>query len=329
MLFPKDLAVSISEVQELIIIPDASLNTLPFGVLNTAEVSQPSNDFSTLPYLLKSHSIQYAYSANLLSKNIERQAQLKANTKCLAFAPPYADNQPIAQLDVRSSQLRNGIVPLKNTANEIQAINRTFKGTFDATPTATKTNFLEHASEYGILHLAMHGEADFENAKFGHLIFTNIDQDSSTQNLLFNYEIANLPLQSQLVVLSACETGVGKYEAGEGVFSLARAFMYAGVPSVIMSLWKVNDQSTSEIMPMFYQNLAKGTNKAAALQAAKLEYLENTALEYRHPFYWSSFVAMGSAEPLQIAASFPVPLLIGIGLLIIGIGFFLNKRINK
>ena len=327
-LFPKDLIHKISDLNKLIIIPDASLNNIPFEILNTEKASLPSNDFSNLPYLLKSYSIQYAYSSNLLNKNIERQANLSANSKCLAFAPPYETKNPIAQ-DIRSSQLRNGIVALENTANEIKAIKNTFNGTFDYSPTATKANFIEQASEFGILHLAMHGEADFENAKFGHLIFTNIGMDSSNQNLLFNYEIANLPLQSQLVVLSACETGVGKYEEGEGVFSLARAFMYAGVPSVVMSLWKVDDQSTSKIMPLFYQNLAKGTNKAVALQAAKLEYLENTTLEYRHPFYWSSFVAMGSAEPLQKASLFSTPLLIGIGLLIIGIGFFLNKRIKK
>jgi hypothetical protein len=122
----------------------------------------------------------------------------------------------------------------------------------------------------------MHGEADFDNPKFGHLIFTNVGVDALEESLLYHYEIANLDLNAQLAVLSACETGVGKYEAGEGVFSLARSFMYAGVPSIVMSLWKVNDQSTSQIMPLFYQNLSKGMEKSRAFTRRQIRILGNS-----------------------------------------------------
>lgn len=314
-------------VNRLIIIPDGALTTLPFEVLNRELEQTPGTNFGQLPYLLKDFQIHYGYSINLLLKNQERQTQLSANNRCLAFAPPYQNPQPIAQSDVRSNQLRNGITALKGTAAEVQAISTYFNGSFDTTASATKASFLEQVDQYGLLHLAMHGEADFDNTKFGHLIFTNKNTiDHPDDHLLFHYEIANLQLQAQLAVLSACETGVGKYEAGEGVFSLARSFMYAGVPSVVMSLWKVNDQSTSHLMPTFYQQMAKGKTKDEALQQAKLRYLEEASLEYRHPFYWSGFVAMGDAQPLKQPR--PVLPYLGFGLLflIAGVGVWWYKH---
>ncbi|MCB0642833.1 MAG: CHAT domain-containing protein, partial [Phaeodactylibacter sp.] len=324
------LATLPTSIQHLIIVPDGPLNTLPFEVLNTEPVSKASTDFAQLPYLLKQYQIQYAYSARLLGKNREQQQRLAANINCLAFAPSYATSRPIAQRSLRANQIRSGITALAFTAEEIEAIHAQFSGTFESGAVATKAEFLQLAGQFGILHLAMHGEADFEQPKFGHLIFSNMGL-APEQNLLYNYEIAQLNLQAQLAVLSACETGIGKYEAGEGVFSLARSFMYAGVPSIIMSLWKVNDRSTSSLMPLFYQQLATGKNKALALQSAKLAFLETAEPEHRHPFYWSGFVAMGSAQALQMKKSQPIFYsLLAILLLSAGIAWNYRQRsLNK
>jgi CHAT domain-containing protein len=315
-----------TSVDKLVIVPDEGLNTVPFEVFNTELVAQPSSDFGDLPYLIKDYQIQYTYSVRLLRKNQEQLLNIQPNVQCLAFAPSYqGTNTEIAQLDVRANQLRNGISVLENTAAEIEAIGQHFSGTFIASSQATKANFMEQASRYGILHLAMHGEADYENTKFGHLIFSNADTNTLANNLLYNYEIANLELKAQLAVLSACETGAGKYESGEGVFSIARSFMYAGVPSIVMSLWKVNDRSTSEIIPVYYEKMADGMHKGEALRAAKLGYLEEAGLEYRHPFYWASFIALGDQQPLR--RPFPLTRLIGgIGLLVLGLGVYVWYR---
>ncbi|MCG8328789.1 MAG: CHAT domain-containing protein [Chitinophagales bacterium] len=312
-----------TDISQLIIVPDEGLNTLPFEVLNTDLINQASSNFGQLPYLIKKYQIQYTYSIKLLEKNQERHSELQPNIQCLAFAPSYKDTNPtVAQVDIRSRQLRNGISVLENTAAEVNAIDQYFDGYFMASANATKANFLEKAPHYGILHLAMHGEADFENTKFGHLIFSNADTNALEHNILYHYEIANLDLNAQLAVLSACETGVGKYESGEGVFSIARSFMYAGVPSIVMSLWKVNDRSTSQLMPSYYKKLASGMNKSQALRTAKLEFLEEAGLEYRHPFYWASFVALGDQQALR--RSFPSGLIIaGICVLLIGaVGYY-------
>lgn len=314
-----------SDIDQLIIIPDATLSTLSFEALNDHLVSQSEKNFAQLPYLIKRYQIHYAYSVKLLQENKERSLVLNANNKCLALAPPYKPEQALAQRDVRSNQRRNGVAQLEFTQIEIEAIHRHFDGQFEATSEATKSYFLDQASNYGILHLAMHGEADFEDTQYGHLIFTNLLSDTLEENLLYHYEIANMDLNTQLVVLSACETGVGKYEAGEGVFSLARSFMHAGVPSVIMSLWKVNDQSTSQLMPIFYQGLAKGLGKDEALRLAKLKFLEEANLEYRHPFYWSGFVSLGDPQPIRNPA-YNFPWRWGLGLLLIIIsGIFLRR----
>jgi len=140
-----------------------------------------------------------------------------------------------------------------------------------------------------------------------------------------------MSLKVQLVVLSACETGYGKFQQGEGVMSLARSFMYAGVPSMLVSMWQVNDASTSAIMQLFYKNLAKGMDKAEALQQAKLKYIRQVANNNAaHPAYWASFVQLGDSRPIKIATKGNGILLwvaIAAGLLLIsGLILFILRR---
>jgi len=288
-----------TDIQRLILVPDGFLNAIPLEALTKTNETTAGFDFAKLPYVLYDYSIQYAYSADLLLQNQARQSQIPVNAKCLAFAPSYQKGQIAVAQRGSLQQLRNTTGNLEGTAREIEAIAQFFDGQFDFGETATERQFKKFAPEFGILHLAMHGIPDFDNANFNHLQFSNLETDTLEDNLLHHYEIANMDLQAQLVVLSACETGVGKYEKGEGVYSLARSFMYAGVPSVVMSLWKVSDESTSELMPYFYESLYDGESKEGALQDAKIRFLAEANLEYRHPFYWSAFVVMGDATAIN------------------------------
>jgi hypothetical protein len=102
------------------------------------------------------------------------------------------------------------------------------------------------------------------------------------------------------VVLSACEAGTGKYQRGEGVMSIGRGFMYAGVPSVVMTLWKLNDQSAAELIGNFYKNLAKGMQKDKALQQAKIQYLEASNNNTAHPALWACLMQLGDYSPVKI-----------------------------
>ena len=132
-------------------------------------------------------------------------------------------------------------------------------------------------------------------------------------------------------MLSACETGFGKYEEGEGVMSLGRSFMYAGIPSVVVSLWQVNDYSTSIIMENFYANLSEGMNKDSALQQAKISYLKEAKGILANPAFWSPFIQIGNSSPLIIEKKehgylYPVIIFCGfITLFLIALGFYRKK----
>ena len=127
-------------------------------------------------------------------------------------------------------------------------------------------------------------EANNEQPMNSRFVF-DPSNDNDTNNLLL-YELYNLQSNASLVVLSACETGKGSYHKGDGIRSLGNGFFYAGVPNVVMSLWKVPDESTSKIMTAFYKHLQSSASKSQALRQAKLDYLENViAVEQRHPYY--------------------------------------------
>ena len=127
--------------------------------------------------------------------------------------------------------------------------------------------------------------------------------DTIEDGLLHTYELYNMKLNAELACLSACNTGFGRINSGEGVVSLAKGFFYAGVPNIMMSLWAVPDQSTSEIMRYFYEELKKGEGKADALRNAKLKYLENADNNLSNPYYWAAFTMIGDNKPVNVESS--------------------------
>ena len=140
----------------------------------------------------------------------------------------------------------------------------------------------------------MHGFIDEENSSNSKLLFSS-SKDSIEDGVLHLDEIYNLSLNADMVVLSACESGSGVLEFGEGNISLSRAFNYAGCKSVVMSQWKVADQPSKEIITQFFSELKEGETKANALRNAKLTYLIGLSEDlYAHPFYWSGFVVTGN-----------------------------------
>lgn len=153
-----------------------------------------------------------------------------------------------------------------------------------------KDLFLKEAENYDLLHLATHSIIDPDPARSA-LYFSNGN--------LYAPEIYNQQFHAKLVVLSSCDTGVGHYQKGEGILSLARAFTYAGVPATVMGMWKVDDRTTAQLMGHFYRYLKMGLPKDEALRNAKLEYLGETEDPLlRHPYYWAGFVVNGNTDPI-------------------------------
>lgn len=173
---------------------------------------------------------------------------------------------------------------------------------------ATEAAFKREAPNAGIIHLATHAFTDRDNY-WDSAIFLAKENAANPRDgedgILYLHEVMNLKLRAALVVLTGCETGLGRLRRGGGLEGMSRAFLAAGVPSVIGTLWPVEDNKvTSSLMTRFYEHLSRGLDKRTALQKAKLDILaEKPDLE---PFYWAAPILIGDAQPVKLAEHFRV-----------------------
>jgi len=199
---------------------------------------------------------------------------------------------------VRSVYQRSGInfPPLPNTRIEVQKIGRLFppdrRKTYlglNATEAAVKR---ERLSDYRKVHFATHALIDDEiPARSG--VVLSLVNTGQEDGILRMPEIVNLELNADLVVLSACQTGLGKLIQGEGMVGLTRAFMYAGTPRVAVSLWEINDLATADFMQAFYRQMKTGQSPGDALREAKLSMIRSNVPDYHQPYFWAPFVLAG------------------------------------
>lgn len=270
------------EDADLVIIPDGFLAYLPFEVL--------MNDASE--FLLTKHAISYGYSLKLIG--LQNTMKEDFQNRLAAFSPEYnldvAMNSAAEDIKIL---VRSGNYKLAGAANESKEISAIFKGDLFLGKEATKSNFIDNSLNFDIFHLAMHAFVDEEDPAKSSLLFGDDER-------LYLDELYQLKIPAHLAVLSACNTGFGEIQEGEGVQSLSRAFTYAGVKSTVMSLWPVPDQQTNIIMTEFYRQLKAGKSKAEALRLAKLSYLDQVEeSELKHPYYWAGFLISGDVDPLQ------------------------------
>ncbi len=310
--------------KDIIVVPDNKLMYIPFETLLTTSTISKSYNFKELPYLIKEHSIRYLYAASLL--NIHKKEP--SNGKMAAFVPNY--NSGINTIKNNLAVLKNcGVLSnLQQTMNEAKAIATYFPGKIFSKNNASEDNFKKLAYRYSTILLAMHAVIDDENPLYSRLVFTS-KSSKNEDDQLFTYETYNLNLNADLIVLSACNTGVGKLRKGEGMMSLTRGFSFAGVQSIVMTLWSVNDNSSADLMKRFYQKLSGLWNKDKALQEAKTEYIQNTDIIHAHPYFWAGYVLIGDNVPLRNSKTIPfywvivLPVLLGIGF---GFTYFKKKR---
>jgi CHAT domain-containing protein len=290
-------------IQHLIIISDGDLSHLPFETFLRTK-AEPNGNYSDLAYVVNDFSVSYNYSATLWKQNLTKKKR-ENNGKMLGIAANYATKLDSSKFHLRlpaDSRLRKLLNVLPAAQEEVKSLSEAFSGEFLFDNSASEKAFKANAGKYSIIHLAMHGLLDNQNPILSSLAFTE-NGDSIENNFLHAYEISKMQLNADLVVLSACETGFGKFQKGNGTASLARAFMYAGVPALIVSLWEVNDGSTNILMGFFYSNLAAGMDKAEALRQAKLKYISNANNSSAHPAFWSAFVQVGDSEPINMYGS--------------------------
>jgi len=308
--------------KKITIIPDGKLSYIPFDALL---VNLPDTmkmiEFNQLSYLIRDYCINYSNSANLLFK--QKSPDKKTLIKAVAFAPEYKKGEII---EVANRYL--SLIPLPGVQREVDEIAKVIKTKIFRGEDATEENFRNNAEKYDILHLAMHAFINDSLPAFSSLAFTQVASEDPTKNGLLNtMDIYNFKLNAKLTVLSACDTGSGQLKKGEGIMSLARGFFYAGCPSIIMSLWEVEDESGTQIMTSFYKNIKKGKDKDEALRLAKLEYLESVNSRRAHPHYWLGFVSIGDNSALYLSYDFYFFILLILSLS--GIGIDQAIRIKK
>jgi CHAT domain-containing protein/Tfp pilus assembly protein PilF len=261
----------IENKKHLIIIPFNEISYVPFEML-------VNPDDASL--LVKNFYISYNYSASSLSDN--RNATV-GKYIVLAMAP-FSEKSEILNMSALPASLE-----------EIEQL----PGKKLLGPQATKSQFEYFSGQFPVIHLATHAVANDSNLLGSYIAFYGLKNEADELHRLYEQEIYTIDLKSvRLVILSACETGNGVLVNGEGVMSLSRAFSYAGCKSVITSLWKADELSTSFIAKHLHHYLQKGLSIDESLQKAKIDYLETNEVEerYKNPAYWAHLILIGNFE---------------------------------
>ena len=308
--------------KRLLIVADGALNYIPFEVLLK---SADSGDFSSLGYLVKTNEVVYSPSASVVGAIKQQRAKSTSRSMLIIADPVFNSNDARSRkatpsttdAEVRGIGIQSALadvagnsaappakmegLPLARLAgtrleaDQISKLAKTSGGETDVwlDLDANEDNLTSRdISKYRIIHVATHGLLNAERPQFTGVVLSLVG-NKTHDGFLRTDEVFNLRLGGPLVVLSACETGLGKEKRGEGVMGLTRAFMYAGAPTVGVSLWSVADKSTAELMTDFYRRLlsANEGSSAGALRGAQLAMISGK--KYSAPFYWAPFVLVG------------------------------------
>lgn len=287
--------------KHLTIIPDQELFNIPFEAINIPGTKKP---------LIENHTIAYNYSAKLWleSKNKKMSAYekeliaiapgftIKTNA-ALASPESYRSIEDSLAKEIFRSINRSVLAPLPYSLNEVEMIsgiiNKAGQSTLLYTHGAATESRLRALPSSRILHIATHGFSSKRSPEESGLFFAaehhNDTLNHKTDGFLHINELFSLDINNDLVILSACKSGAGKILEGEGVYALPRGFIYAGVPNLIASLWKVHDQKTMELITKFYELLAEGMSYRKALQQTKIQMIKSGEL----PLDWSGMILIG------------------------------------
>lgn len=284
--------------KSLVIIPDGALGYIPFEALLTAEVEATTYTDAT-PFLLWQHPVRYFFSVQvaLLGQEMKQRASSK---EIFGLSPKFVDSIPFYTASRQGGGERlMRFPPLKGATEELEMLEERFAGLYLYGGAATKGAFWKQASRYEVLHIATHTVIDDQNPNASGFVLASPEQDS-LYSFLYAYELFNQTLLAELVTLSACNTGYGQIQQGEGIASLARAFAFAGCPNLIMTLWQIKDGATPKIMERFYQNLTNGIGKDQALHLAKKDYIQTANPLFLHPYYWAGIIYVGDQASLPL-----------------------------
>lgn len=304
--------------ERLIIVPDGCLNNLSFDALVTALPKTKRIYFPDFKeYLIYKHQVSYALSASSLQ--MAEKKTTEAGKTYLGVAPEFKNGVTIDDQYFEK---------LENNYKEVKLAKRLFRGSKILDDKDSREEFNNIAPNYNIIHLATHAIANNENGDLSYILF-----NPEKEGKLYAKDLYTLTLNSDLIVLSACQTGLGSIMHGEGTISLARGFIYAGSSSVISSLWNVREKSNMEIILQFYKGIKEGKTKDQSLREAKLKYLSSIGSENQekaHPFYWAPMVCIGDMSPTKTNSIVPKNIAMSLLVLFAIISLVLcYKRFNR
>jgi CHAT domain-containing protein len=286
------------KIEKLVFIPDDILHYLPFETLLSHKDKRR--------WLIEDYKIAYTLSISSLREIIQhgRLSEIKPKKDLLAFGDPFfgSDEEVASARDSSETSHPIGAINisrLEYSGLEVERIASLFKKTKSDTfkrKEASEEKLKDlNLEDYKILHLATHCLIDDKKPDRSSIIFS-IGNASAEDEILQMREVFNLKLNSDLVTLSACQTGLGQFIRGEGIEGLSRAFFYAGASSVLISLWAVHDQATSQFMERYYFHLRSSNSIMNALQKTKLEMINSDILS--HPYYWAGFIITGNSDKI-------------------------------
>lgn len=300
------LDADIREASRLLIVPHGPLFYIPFEMLVVGPKGTPAkpaallSEFEQVVYFIETAPpIAYALSASLLNPDLaDRGAPAAGEQTLLGIGNPTSDdnNDEPGPLTIRGQSL--SLSPLPQSEIEVKQVAELYgrNATVFLRNKATKSRFLRQVSKHRVLLLSTHGILDEDYPMLSGLVFAPTSAGGEPE-LLQTFEIFDLTLNSEFVVLSACEIGLGSLREGEGLLSIGRGFFYAGAGSLAVTLWSVEDLASSQLVTgMFSQWKQASVDEAAALRHSKLAFLgarrstEQGELATSHPFFWAPFV---------------------------------------
>jgi CHAT domain-containing protein len=288
-------AKQLEGAKSLIIVPDRALWNLPFQALRTARDS----------YVLEDYAVSYAPSVSVLTEMMKTRKLPRnspnSSTTLLALGNPSVGEKILQR--AKTGLMDESLEPLPEAERQVTELSRIYGVGQSKVYTgsgATEDRLKAEAGVYRVLQLAAHGILNDSNPMYSHIVLSQANERNE-DGLLEAWEMMNLNLKADMVVLSACETARGRIGAGEGVIGMSWALFIAGSPTTVVSQWKVDSASTTELMLEFHRLIKAGMQNPKALMT-KSEALRQSALklmktaDYRHPFYWAGFVVIGDAR---------------------------------
>ncbi len=293
-----------SNISKISIVTDGILNNIPFESLIT--------NLDESNFLIESVNVSYYYAAK--QWNEKHNIQDDSEIELLCLAPEFHTSE-----ESNLARDKNTLTNLPYAKEEMDFLKQNFKGKFIGSDHTSKSDLTSNIGAYDVIHLATHAGINPADPLLSQIHFTD--------GYLTNYDIQNLNVRPELVVLSACNTAAGEIKSGEGLISLSRGFFEAGVKSLQASLWEINDYSAYQLVKSMYTNLKFGKTKSESLRLAKLDYLKSADKLRSHPYYWAGLIHIGDDQPLYYSSSNKLPLYFTVlGLFILGLLFLVLKK---